>query len=200
MKQITNALAKQFVIPVIRHTDKKTMLNICAALKEGGCKVFEITLMSDAAFSVIRELSKQGLLVGAGTVLDNKAGKLAAQNGAVFLLSPGLCPELAEKSPAPYIPGVMTATEVMRALSFGLDVLKFFPAESSGGVDTIKALSAPFPEVHWMPTGGIEVGSLKKYREAGVLCVGMGGKLFPASEIVAKNWSAMAKRFAALKF
>ena len=195
MKTLEKAFAKQFIIPVLRHKDKKTLLNICAALKDGGCRVFEITLMSDDAYDVIKALSKQGLLVGAGTVLDTKQEKKAAAAGAEFLLSPGFCPSLAQKAKLPYIPGIQTATELMRALRFGAELIKFFPAQSSGGADAIAALSAPFPQVKWMPTGGIEAKHLDGYRKAGVLCVGMGSQLFPKAEVEAKKWNLMAKRF-----
>lgn len=196
MKDLQRALAEQFLIPVIRESDRDRLLGVCEALRAGGCRVFELTLMSPAALDGIAELAKdKNLWVGAGTVLSAEQGEAAAKRGARFLVSPGTCPDLLKKSPVPYIPGVATATEVMFALSRGANFMKLFPAQALGGVSLLKSLTAPFPQVSWMPTGGVDREHLTAYKEAGALCVGVGGKLFPETEISAKNWGAIADRF-----
>lgn len=189
-------LSQQFVIPVVREKDRERLLGVCGALRAGGCRVFEITLMSAAALDVISELSRDSSLwVGAGTVLNRGQGAEAVKRGAKFLVSPGTCEELLVDSPVPYLPGVATPTEVMKAVAHGARFLKLFPAQALGGVSLLKNLMAPFPQVSWMPTGGIDSDTISAYRKAGAICVGVGGKLFPAAEVTEKNWSAISKRF-----
>lgn len=150
------------VLNDISETDK------LGALVAGGLPVAEITFRTECAAEAIKLAVEKhpDMLVGAGTVIRRDQCTQAIDAGAKFIVSPGLSAEVAEVCKArgvPYIPGVVTPTEVMQALSLGLTTLKFFPAADYGGLKTIKALSAAFPQVEFMPTGGINVDNINEY-------------------------------------
>jgi 2-dehydro-3-deoxyphosphogluconate aldolase/(4S)-4-hydroxy-2-oxoglutarate aldolase len=129
------------------------------ALVQGGLPIAEITFRTPAAEASIRALAKRGdLLVGAGTVLAKEQADRAIDAGAQFIVAPGTNPNVVEhvlKRGLPMVPGVATPSEVELATSLGAPLLKFFPAETMGGVATLKALAGPYPEVRFIPTGGI---------------------------------------------
>jgi 2-dehydro-3-deoxyphosphogluconate aldolase / (4S)-4-hydroxy-2-oxoglutarate aldolase len=129
------------------------------ALVQGGLPIAEITFRTPAAEASIRALSMRGdLLVGAGTVLTTEQADRAIDAGAQFIVAPGTNPKVVEhvlKRGLPMVPGVATPSEVELAISLGATVLKFFPAETMGGVATLKALAGPYPDVRFIPTGGI---------------------------------------------
>ena len=156
------------VIPVavIRSLDEvRPMLT---ALQNGGVTAVEITFRTACASDAIRLASEAfpNMTVGAGTVLNRAQAEEAIHAGAEFLVSPGLSPEVAalcaEKN-IPYLPGCVTPTEIMQAISLGLSVVKFFPADVYGGLSAIKALSAPFGGIRFMPTGGVDFSNLKEF-------------------------------------
>ena len=156
------------VIPVavIRSLDEvRPMLT---ALQNGGVTAVEITFRTACASDAIRLASEAfpNMTVGAGTVLNRAQAEEAIHAGAEFLVSPGLSPEVAvlcaEKN-IPYLPGCVTPTELMQAISLGLSVVKFFPADVYGGLSAIKALSAPFGGIRFMPTGGVDFSNLKEF-------------------------------------
>ncbi len=156
------------VIPVavIRSLDEVTPM--LAALQNGGVTAVEITFRTACASDAIRLASKQfpDMTVGAGTVLNRAQAEEAIQAGAGFLVSPGLSPEVAAlcaENNIPYLPGCVTPTEIMQAISLGLSVVKFFPADVYGGLSAIKALSAPFGGIRFMPTGGVDFSNLKEF-------------------------------------
>lgn len=156
------------VIPVavIRSLDE--VLPMLNALQKGGVTTVEITFRTSCAADAIRLASKQfpDMIIGAGTILNRAQAEEALEAGASFLVSPGLSQEVAElcaEKNIPYLPGCVTPTEIMQAISLGLFVVKFFPADVYGGLSAIKALSAPFGSIRFMPTGGVDFSNLKEF-------------------------------------
>lgn len=197
MSSVIEDLKEQFAIPVIRHTDGATLKNIALALSRGGMKVLEITLMSEAAYDVIRDLSQEhDLVIGAGTILNVAQAQKAIDAGAKFLVSPGLDEDAvtyAMKRNIPFIPGVLTPTEVMRASALGCTLVKLFPIAALRGTAYVKMLKAPFPQMQWMCTGGIGPEDISEYRHAGASCVGLGGQLTPDSAIKQGQWEEISR-------
>jgi len=185
------------VIPVLVVKDAAHGLPMARALVNGGLPVLEVTLRTEAALDVIREMSKvDGALVGAGTVLNEKQLDSAIDAGAKFIVSPGLTTPLAEAAierGIPFLPGIATAADIMRGLDLGLDRFKFFPAETSGGIKALKALAAPFYQARFCPTGGITAETAPDWLALdAVLCVG-GSWLVPAGEPDAQAIEQRAK-------
>ena len=148
------------VIPVLVLDGSLDPAELAATLVEAGLPVLEVTLRTPQALDAIRAMAKiEGAIVGAGTVLNAIDMDEAVDAGATFLVSPGLTQALGRRAlerRIPYLPGVATAGDIMRGLALGLDRFKFFPAESSGGVAALRALSGPFAGVRFCPTGGID--------------------------------------------
>lgn len=177
-----NDLHKQFVIPVLRETDAAKLEAAALELASKGNKILELTLMSDAVFAVIKKLSAKGdLVIGAGTVLNEDLAKKAIDHGAKFLVTPGFTHSVqktAELAKIPFIPGVLTPTEILHAKTHGCELIKIFPISSVGGAAYLKQLNGPFPNTKWMPSGGVNLDQIKEYKEAGAFCVGVGGRNF----------------------
>lgn len=188
---------QQFVIPVIREKDEETLYSVCMALRDGGMKILEVTLMSDSALKVIQRLSKvEGLIIGAGTVLNSSQAKQSLEAGAKFLVSPGLDEAsviYARSCNTLFIPGVMTPSEVMQAKQLGCNLVKVFPVTSLGGVNYINNLKGPFPDMNWMATGGIQPVDALHYHAAGISAVGIGGHLTPKEKIQKKEWKGISE-------
>lgn len=167
MTDVLGTLGDHRLVPVVVLDDAAHADALGAALVAGGLPVAEVTLRTSAGLGAIHALARRGdVLVGAGTVLTPAQAEAAALAGASFVVSPGLseavvrrCQELG----VAVLPGAVTATEVQRALELGLEVVKFFPAETSGGAAAIKALSAPFADLGFVPTGGIGPANLADY-------------------------------------
>jgi 2-dehydro-3-deoxyphosphogluconate aldolase/(4S)-4-hydroxy-2-oxoglutarate aldolase len=173
------------MVPVVVLDDLDRVRALGDALKAGGLPVAEVTFRTQAALAALRLLGEdRELLVGAGTVVRPEQVDLARDGGARFVVTPGFsrrvvdrCQELA----MPVIPGVATATEVIAALDSGIELLKFFPAEASGGAPTVQALHAPFPNVRFIPTGGISSANAAHYLALpGVAAVGGSWMVAPA--------------------
>lgn len=161
-------IASYGVVPVVVLEDVNDALPLARALVNGGLAVAEVTFRTAAAKESIRIMSEAypDMLVGAGTVLTVKQVDEAVEAGAKFIVSPGFDPEVVDyclSKDIPIYPGTVTPSEVSQAVKRGLNVCKFFPAEQYGGVSTIKALSAPFNMVKFMPTGGVNANNLKEY-------------------------------------
>jgi 2-dehydro-3-deoxyphosphogluconate aldolase/(4S)-4-hydroxy-2-oxoglutarate aldolase len=168
MVDIISNLRKNRIVPVIKLTDADDAIPLCQALAEGGLKVAEITFRTEQAEESIKRVAEvmPDILLGAGTVVTVEQVKKAVAAGASFIVSPGFGRNVVEycvKNDIPVIPGVCTPTELMNIMEYGLKVAKFFPAEQYGGLPTIKALSAPFGEMLFMPTGGISVANVMQY-------------------------------------
>lgn len=169
-QKLFDALAQYRVVPVIAIDDVESAVPMADALIEGGLPVAEITFRTAAAQAVMEKLKKERpqLILGAGTVLSVENLRLAKQCGAQFGVAPGLNPEVIKEAKTldlPFIPGISTPSDIECALGLGVDVLKFFPAEASGGVTMIKALSGPYAHkgVQFMPTGGVTPENLETY-------------------------------------
>ncbi|MBP5273749.1 MAG: bifunctional 4-hydroxy-2-oxoglutarate aldolase/2-dehydro-3-deoxy-phosphogluconate aldolase [Abditibacteriota bacterium] len=175
---ITEQLTAAGIIPVIRLDDPENALPLGEALLKGGVNTAEITFRTEHADKAIKLMTDNfpELLVGAGTVLKADQVGLAADAGARFIVSPGFNPKTAHAAivrELPVYPGVCTPTEIEAAMEYGLNVLKFFPAGAFGGVKTLKALSAPYSMVKFIPTGGVNIGNLADYISCpATACVG----------------------------
>ena len=204
MPDIDRILALAPVIPVLVIDRLEDAVPIAEALVEGGLPVLEVTLRTPAALDAIRAMARvAGAIVGAGTVLDPGQLGLAIDAGAGFIVSPGLTDRLGEAaagSGIPFLPGVSTTADVMRARDHGFSRLKFFPAEAAGGLALLNALSAVFGGVRFCPTGGISQQSAQSWLDhPAVACVG-GSWLVPAGAPVDRAAiTARARAAAALR-
>jgi 2-dehydro-3-deoxyphosphogluconate aldolase / (4S)-4-hydroxy-2-oxoglutarate aldolase len=165
------------VIPVIVLGDKLDPAGLAETLVQAGLPVIEVTLRTPGALQAIKEMSQvPGAIVGAGTVLNEAQLARAIEAGSKFIVSPGLTNPMAlaaKGTGIAFLPGVATASDIMRGLDLGLDRFKFFPAEASGGIPAVKALSAPFGEARFCPTGGIRSDTAAEWLAIpSVLCVG----------------------------
>lgn len=185
------------VIPVLTIERLEDALPLSRALVAGGLPVLEITLRTACALDAIERIAGEieGAVTGAGTVLNRRDFQRAEAAGAAFIISPGLTEpmiEAAASSPLVFLPGVATASDLMRGLEAGLTRFKFFPAETSGGAAALKALHGPFGQVRFCPTGGITAASAPTYLAlANVACVG-GGWVAPAEAVAAGDWDRIA--------
>ncbi len=164
LKQIYNI----GVIPVIKINDASKAVPLAKALIDGGLPAAEVTFRTDAAEDAIRAIAKAypDMLVGAGTVLTIEQAQRALDAGAKFIVSPGFNPKVVQwclDNNVTPLPGCTTPSEIEQALELGLKVVKFFPAEQSGGLDKIKAMSAPYGNVKFMPTGGVSLDNVNNY-------------------------------------
>ena len=186
------------VMPVIVIDDAAQAVPLARALVEGGIRVLEVTLRTPAALQAIRAIAKEvpDAIVGAGTIINAHDLQQAREAGARFGVSPGATPELLALGRAgdwPYLPGVMTPSDLMAALAAGYNTLKFFPAAQAGGIPMLKALGGPFPQVTFCPTGGITPATAPDYLALpNVACVG-GSWLTPAALLHARDWPAITK-------
>ena len=165
------------VIPVIVLGDELDPAELAETLVQAGLPVIEVTLRTPGALQAIKEMSQvPGAIVGAGTVLNEAQLARAIEAGSKFIVSPGLTNPMAlaaRDTGIAFLPGVATASDIMRGLDLGLDRFKFFPAEASGGIPAVKALSAPFGEARFCPTGGIRSDTAAEWLAIpSVLCVG----------------------------
>jgi len=168
MNEAVKKISELKLIPVVKIEDPKDALPLGQALLDGGLPAAEITFRTEAAEESIRSLvkNKPDLFVGAGTVLTVEQIKRAVGAGASFIVTPGFNPKVVDYCVAnniPITPGINSPTQVEMALDRGVKYVKFFPAEISGGLKMIKALSAPYTEVRFMPTGGINISNIKDY-------------------------------------
>ena len=155
-------------IPVVVIKELSETARIMKALRASGINNAEITFRTACAKEAIALASKEfpDMLIGAGTVINAKQCNEALEAGAKFIVSPGLSPAVAEICKAnnvPYYPGCVTPTEIMQALELGIEVVKFFPANIYGGLKALKALSAPFPQVKFIPTGGVDRSNIEEF-------------------------------------
>lgn len=191
------------VIPVITIHDVAHARPIGEALIAGGLRVLEVTLRTPVALEAISEMRGiDGAVIGAGTVLEESQLDNCLSAGARFAISPGLTEQLARAATAsdiPYLPGVATASDIMRGLDLGFRRFKYFPAEASGGTAALKAMCAPFGDVHFCPTGGITEETAPEWLKLPqVLCVG-GSWLAPQGTPNVAAIEAAARRASSLR-
>lgn len=167
MNELFEKMAQLKIIPVVKIENASDAPSLADALIAGGLPAAEITFRTAAAPDAIRSIAgRDDILVGAGTVLSVDMVKKAVDAGVTFIVSPGFNPKVVEyciKNDIPVTPGVCTPTEIATALEYGLEVLKFFPAEAMGGLKTLKAVSAPYTMVRFIPTGGINEKNVSDY-------------------------------------
>jgi 2-dehydro-3-deoxyphosphogluconate aldolase/(4S)-4-hydroxy-2-oxoglutarate aldolase len=167
MKDVLQEAMARRVVPVVTVDDARDAVPLADTLVAGGLPVAEITLRTPSALQAIERIAGRGdLLVGAGTVLTMGQVRRAMDAGAQFIVSPGFNPGMVQfcrDLKIPVLPGVCTPTDIQSALDYGLNHLKYFPAEAFGGVSTLNAISSPYPEVRFMPTGGINAANLATY-------------------------------------
>ena len=193
---ILEMMHRTSIIPVVVLDNAKDAVPTAKALLAGGVDVMEITFRTTAAADSIKAVSENcpDMLVGAGTVVTLDQCKQALECGAKFIVSPGFDPEVVgwcvERN-TPITPGCVTPTEIMAAMKLGLNVVKFFPAGIYGGLKAMKALSAPFGGVKFIPTGGVDAKNLKEYLEAPFVHAVGGSWLCPKKEIAAGNFGAI---------
>ena len=180
------------VVPVIKlNHPERDAVGLAKALCAGGVPVAEVTFRAAGADKAIKLMKEAcpDMLVGAGTVTTTAHIDAVIAAGGDFIVTPGLDPELvayAQEKNIPIFPGCTTASEYHQALKFGLELIKFFPAEQSGGLAKIKALSAPFPQFKVMPTGGISLKNLKDYISAPVIAA-CGGSYRVTADLIDNN-------------
>lgn len=198
MLSITEQLQALKVIPVIAIEQAEDIIPLGATLVENGLPVAEITFRSAAAVDAIRLLRKAypEMLIGAGTVLNREQVIAAKEAGATFIVSPGFNPntvKACQELNIPIIPGVNNPSTIEAALEMGLTTLKFFPAEASGGTAMIKALLAPYTQVHLMPTGGISTHNICEYL-AIPRVIACGGSWMVDKKLIAeKQWEEIGR-------
>ncbi|MDR2930859.1 MAG: bifunctional 4-hydroxy-2-oxoglutarate aldolase/2-dehydro-3-deoxy-phosphogluconate aldolase [Propionibacteriaceae bacterium] len=181
------------IIPVVVLDDAADAVPLARALVAGGLPLIEVTFRTAAAADSIAAIAAEvpDAVPGAGTVINTAQVEAARRAGAQFLVSPGILPSVVQAAAAaelPIFPGATSATEIMTALDLGLDVVKFFPAEIAGGVKAIKALSGPFPQVRFIPTGGVNEANLTAYLGLSSV-VAVGGTWMVGKPLVrAKAW------------
>jgi 2-dehydro-3-deoxyphosphogluconate aldolase/(4S)-4-hydroxy-2-oxoglutarate aldolase len=189
---------KKPILPVIVINSPETAVPLAKALVDGGIRFLEITLRTEHGLDAIRTLRKEvpSACIGAGTVTTPRQFDQCLEAGAEFIISPGLTARMAQHAHSNstcYLPGIANASDLMLAQEYGLKELKFFPAEQAGGVSMLKALGAPFPDIHFCPTGGINGSNAQQYLEL-VNVVAVGGSWMCPSELVqTQNWSEITR-------
>lgn len=197
-ERIRQILALGPVVPVLAFDDVDDAIETSRALVAGGLPVIEITLRTPCALKAIAAVAKHvdGAVVGAGTVLNRDMMNDCVAAGAQFLVSPGATIDLIDglrKIDVPLLPGVCTPSEAMGLYAEGLETMKFFPAEQSGGAGFLKALAPVLPNIQFCPTGGINAKSAPDFLKLpNVMCVG-GSWVAPAGLIAEKNWDGITK-------
>jgi 2-dehydro-3-deoxyphosphogluconate aldolase/(4S)-4-hydroxy-2-oxoglutarate aldolase len=194
------------VVPVVVLDDADSAVPVARALAAGGLRVIEITLRTEAGMESIERIAAEvpDVIVGAGTVVTPEDAERAAGAGAAFLVSPGTTDRLRRAMTAtglPFLPGVSSPSEAMALLEHGITVMKFFPAEQSGGPSFLKALYGPLPQITFCPTSGITMENAPRYLALpNVACVG-GSWLTPSGAVREGDWGRienLAKQASAL--
>ena len=205
-EKIIKAIIQQGVLPLYFHPDEIISIEILKALYESGIRVVEYTNRGKQALKNFRSLAKESysqfpdLILGLGTVLDSKTGGKAIQNGADFLVSPGYTKELSKFSDNEnilWIPGCMTPAELIQAQDDKLTLVKIFPANTIGS-GFVKSVKEVFPDLLFMPTGGMDNDNIESWFNAGASAIGMGGGLISKSIVENRDWKQLKTNTGAL--
>lgn len=191
MNELFTQLRNIGIVPVIKLDSPKDALPLGRALVEGGLLAAEITFRTQAATESIAALRKEfpSLLTGAGTVLTIAQAEAAIAAGASFLVTPGFNPRIVDfclEKGIPIIPGVNSPSQIEQGLERGLSLLKFFPAEASGGVKMLKALHGPYADVSFVPTGGIDASNVESYLQLSYVAA-IGGTWMVKEDLIASG-------------
>ena len=184
------------LIPVVVIDRLDDAVPLAEALLQGGISALEITLRTPVACEAISAMKSAlpDAVIGAGTVSSGETYEAAVQSGADFVVSPGATEQLFKAAAAhavPFLPGAVTGSEVLRAMEFGYATLKFFPAEAVGGAPALQALSGPFPNVNFMPTGGVTPDNVANYFQLENVCAVGGSWLTPRELLMGQQWEAL---------
>ena len=198
MNEVLMKIGQMGIVPVVVLNDVKNSVPLAQSLINGGLPCAEVTFRTEAAQESIAEISKNfpQMFVGAGTVLTTEQVDRAVDAGAKFIVSPGFNPKVVEyciKKGYPVTPGIMTPTELEMALEFGLDVVKFFPAENAGGLKMIKAMAAPYTKMKFMPTGGINPQNVREYLQCDKILACGGSWMVKGDLINSGNFAEIEK-------
>ncbi len=198
MKTILEQLSEIKIIPVISVQHAEDIISLGKALVENGLPAAEITFRSDAAADAIKLLrqSQPDMLIGAGTVLNEAQAIAAKEAGASFVVSPGFNPRTVKACQSlgiDIVPGINSPSLVETALEMGLTMLKFFPAEASGGINMVKSLLAPYTQIHLMPTGGINASNIKDYLAIDRVVACGGSWMVDPKLIAEKKWDEIGR-------
>ncbi|MEN3186535.1 MAG: bifunctional 4-hydroxy-2-oxoglutarate aldolase/2-dehydro-3-deoxy-phosphogluconate aldolase [Atribacterota bacterium] len=193
--EVVNFIVEKRIIAIIRAQNSTSLLKVVEALREGGIECIEVTMTTPGALKILEAVRSkmEGVLFGAGTVLDPETARLCILSGAQFLVTPSLSfatIEVAHRYDIPIIPGALTPSEILGAWEKGAEVVKVFPA-SSLGPQYIKELKGPFPHIKLCPTGGITLDNLRSFLQAGAVCVGVGGSLVQSRLIQEEKWEEL---------
>jgi 2-dehydro-3-deoxyphosphogluconate aldolase/(4S)-4-hydroxy-2-oxoglutarate aldolase len=187
------------LIPIVRVGSAEIALRVVEVLVDAGVDIVEVTMTVPSALAVIRSVARRfggDVVVGAGTVTDGATVRRAVNAGAEFVVSPGLVPEViteTHSAGAVAIPGALTPTELLTAVSAGADLIKIFPVQSVGGPAYVRALRGPFPTTPLVPTGGVTLETIGEYVRAGAAAVGVGGELIQAAAIERGDYAAIGE-------
>lgn len=198
-EELFRQLGELGIVPVIKLDRPEDAVPLARALCDGGLPCAEVTFRTAAAEQAIRAITQAfpEMLVGAGTVLTPEQVDVARDAGAKFIVSPGLNPRVVEHCQSrslPVVPGISTASELEQALSLGLNIVKFFPAEQVGGLGAIKALSAPYGNVRFMPTGGVNELNIQSYLDFSKVLACGGSWMVPPALIAQGRFDEIEKR------
>lgn len=193
MEELIERIHRAGIIPVVKINNSKNAVPLAKALYKGGIPAIEITLRTEAGINSIHDIAENvpEMIIGAGTVLTIKQAEAAVSAGAQFIVSPGLNLKLVQwckENDVTIMPGVSSATEIETAMEYGLNVLKFFPAESSGGTAAIKSFAGPFGDLKFMPTGGINENNFHDYLSLKNVIACGGSWMAPESDIDSENF------------
>ncbi len=193
MNPVLEQIGKIGIVPVVKIDRAEDALPLARALCAGGLPCAEVTFRTDAAAEAIRAMiaGYPDMCVGAGTVLNAEQVDAAVEAGAKFIVSPGLNPRTVrhcQEKNVPVIPGISTPSEIEQAIELGLETVKFFPAEQSGGLAKIKAMAAPYGKMNFMPTGGINAGNLTSYLDFDKVIACGGSWMVPGDLIREGAW------------
>lgn len=205
---VLNAIVSQGLTPVFYHADAEVVKQVLVACYQGGARLFECTNRGDHAPFVFQEVSRWAaqelpdLMLGAGSIVDAPTAALYVAAGAAFVVGPNLNPEVARfcnRRKIAYSPGCATASEIAQAEELGVEIVKIFPGETTGGPAFVKAILAPCPWTRIMPTGGVEptAESINAWFKAGVAAVGIGSKLISQQAVNAGDWDVIRRTVAA---
>lgn len=194
---IYEQIKKTKLLPLYTATDLNVLPTLEKILVANDVRLIEVTFRSDLAAQAMKQLSASGaLIVGAGTVRSLAEAKLAIENGAQFIVSPAVVPEVIQYCLAqdiPVFPGTATPTDIQQALDFGIHVVKFFPANIYGGLAAIQALSGPFYDVAFLPTGGIDASNVNEYLASDAI-IAVGGSFIISEKAIQKDGGLSANQ------
>ena len=199
MNEVLEQIRKIGIVPVVKLDRVEDAVPLAESLCKGGLPCAEVTFRTAAAAGAIAAIRKAfpDMLLGAGTVLTTKQVDEAMEAGATFIVSPGLNPEVVKycvDNKIPVTPGCSNPSDIEQAISLGLDVVKFFPAEAAGGLAMIKAMSAPYVNMKFMPTGGISAKNLNEYLSFNKI-IACGGSWMVKDDLIKAGYLATEQRW-----